>query len=136
MRTINIHEAKTHLSRLAEEAGAGEEIIIAKAGKPVAKLVPLDAESKRKLGLAKGKFTVPDDFDTMYAREIAGALRGETTVITRNGEPIAEIGPVRSDLPDKGRQAAQRLRALNSRLRAEGKLKGIDIRALIDEDRK
>ena len=64
MRTINIHEAKTHLSRYVEEAAAGEEIIIAKAGKPVAKLVPLQPRpQRRKLGIAAGEFTVPDDFD-------------------------------------------------------------------------
>ena len=64
MQTINIHEAKTHLSRLLEQVAEGEEIIIAKAGKPIARLVPLDAPpKKRQLGLLKGKLHVPDDFD-------------------------------------------------------------------------
>jgi len=64
MLTINIHEAKTHLSRFVEQAAAGEEIIIAKAGKPIAKLVPLHPRpQRRKLGIAAGVFTVPDDFD-------------------------------------------------------------------------
>ncbi len=64
MQTINIHEAKTHLSRLLEQVAGGEEIIIAKAGKAMARLVPLDAPpKKRQLGLLKGKLNVPDDFD-------------------------------------------------------------------------
>jgi prevent-host-death family protein len=64
MLTINIHEAKTHLSRFVEQAAAGEEIIIAKAGKPMARLVPLQpTPSRRKLGLFKGQLNVPDDFD-------------------------------------------------------------------------
>jgi prevent-host-death family protein len=64
MQTINIHEAKTHLSRLLEQVAEGEEIIIAKAGKPIARLVPLAApQKKRQLGLLKGKLNVPDDFD-------------------------------------------------------------------------
>ncbi len=71
MRTVNIHAAKTHLSRLVEEAAAGEEIVIAKAGKPLARLCPL-AEPKRKrvLGRLRGKLVVPDDFDRLYEDEI------------------------------------------------------------------
>ncbi len=61
---INIHEAKTHLSRIVEEVAAGSEVIIAKAGRPVARLVPLEPAVKKKhLGLLRGAFTVPDDFD-------------------------------------------------------------------------
>ena len=68
---VNIHEAKTHLSRLLERVALGEEVIIAKAGKPVAKLVRLDDQSKRRvLGSAKGEFTVPDDFNDPLPREI------------------------------------------------------------------
>ena len=64
MVTVNIHEAKTHLSRLLEQVAVGEEIVIAKAGKPIARLVPLEAPpKKRQLGLLKGKLNVPDDFD-------------------------------------------------------------------------
>ena len=64
MQTINIHEAKTHLSRLLEQVAGGEEIIIAKAGKAIARLVPLETPPrKRQLGLLKGKLNVPDDFD-------------------------------------------------------------------------
>jgi prevent-host-death family protein len=61
---INIHEAKTHLSRLVEQAFAGEEIIIAKAGKPMARLVPLaPAVRPKKLGLLRGKVGIASDFD-------------------------------------------------------------------------
>ena len=64
MHQINIHEAKTNLSKLIQEALNGEEVIIAKCNKPVVKLVPLQQEKKeRKLGLAKGKITMTDDFD-------------------------------------------------------------------------
>ena len=65
MSTINIHAAKTNLSRLVEQAAAGEEIIIAKAGNPIAKLGPLvpAGRKKRHLGLLAGRLTVPADFD-------------------------------------------------------------------------
>lgn len=80
MRQVNIHEAKTHLSRLADEAGAGETIILAKAGRPVAKIVPLDEmpkeKKRRELGFLKGKLTVPDDFDTMFQDEIIAMFEG------------------------------------------------------------
>jgi len=61
MTTVNVHEAKTHLSRLLEAVAAGEEIIIAKAGKPVAKLVPVE-QSRRKPGALKGTFIMNDTF--------------------------------------------------------------------------
>jgi prevent-host-death family protein len=68
---VNIHEAKTHLSKLLERVALGEEVIIAKAGKPVAKLVPLSTEPKmRILGSAKGEFVVPDDFNDPLPKEI------------------------------------------------------------------
>ncbi len=64
MHTVNIHEAKTHLSRLLEQVAGGKEIVIARAGKPIARLVPLDAlPKKRQLGLLKGRLNVPEDFD-------------------------------------------------------------------------
>lgn len=64
MPSVNIHEAKTHLSRLVDRAAAGEEIVIAKNGKPVAKLVPLSEDLKpRPLGRMKGKIWMADDFD-------------------------------------------------------------------------
>jgi len=79
MRTVNMHEAKTHLSRLVERAANGEPFIIAKAGKPLVKVVPVDAPTEGKvsrLGFMKGAFTVPDDFDTMFAAEIEEEFYG------------------------------------------------------------
>jgi prevent-host-death family protein len=67
---INIHEAKTHFSKLLERVAMGEEVIIAKAGKPIAKLVPVEAPKCRFLGTAKGEFTVPDDFNDPLPKEI------------------------------------------------------------------
>lgn len=71
-RVVNIHEAKTNLSRLIEDAVKGEEFIIAKAGKPLVKVVPLGAIEKppRRLGTLAGQFLVPDDFDQMGRAEI------------------------------------------------------------------
>jgi len=64
MTTVNMHEAKTHLSRLVARVEAGEEITIARAGRPVARLVaPAPPPGLRKLGLWKGRVTIPDDFD-------------------------------------------------------------------------
>jgi prevent-host-death family protein len=61
---INIHEAKTHLSRIVDEVAAGAEVVIAKAGKPVARLMPLENAPRRKtLGLLKGRVKVADDFN-------------------------------------------------------------------------
>ena len=79
MRTINIHEAKTHLSRLIEQAARGEEFIIAKSGKPMVKVVPLDAGdtvAQRRLGFMAGEITVPDDFDHMGRDEIERQFEG------------------------------------------------------------
>ncbi len=68
---VNIHEAKTHLSKLLERVLLGEEVIIAKAGKPVARLVPIKTKGvPRPLGLAKGEFVVPEDFDQPLPPEI------------------------------------------------------------------
>ena len=79
MRTVNIHEAKTHLSRLVEMAAQGEPFVIARAGKPLVKVVPIDAPpagAARRLGFLAGQFTVPDDFDRMGSDEIAGLFEG------------------------------------------------------------
>jgi prevent-host-death family protein len=71
MKTVNIHEAKTHLSKLIDAASKGEPFIIAKAGKPMVKVVPIDAPAAPlRLGFMRGVFTVPDDFDTMFQAEI------------------------------------------------------------------
>src|SRR5260370_18352770 len=73
MLTVNIHEAKTHLSRLLDRAAKGEPFIIAKAGKPLVKVVPLEtpeAGRVRRLGFMTGQIAVPQDFDRMGAPEI------------------------------------------------------------------
>ncbi len=80
MTTVNIHDAKTHFSRLVEQAGAGDEIIIAKAGKPVARLVGLARRhAPRRLGLMAGQFSVPEDFDTMGEAQIQALFGGESS---------------------------------------------------------
>ena len=72
MVTVNVHEAKTHLSRLLKQVEAGEEVIIARNGKPVALLTPLKRCGKRKPGSMKGLFTVPDSFfDPLPEEELA-----------------------------------------------------------------
>jgi prevent-host-death family protein len=77
MRTVNIHAANTQLSRLVDAAAAGEEIIIAKSGKPVARLGPLaDARRKRRLGVLAGKLRVPEDFDAPLPGELIDAFEG------------------------------------------------------------
>lgn len=81
MRTINIHEAKTHLSRLVDLAAKGESFVIAKAGKPLVKVTPLDAPASaevRRLGYLSGQGAVPDDFDRMGEAEIERLFEGET----------------------------------------------------------
>jgi prevent-host-death family protein len=80
MRTVNIREARIHLSRLVEQAAKGEPFVIAKAGKPMVKVVALDEPSKqpaRRLGLMKGQISVPDDFDTMGQEEIIRLFEGD-----------------------------------------------------------
>jgi prevent-host-death family protein len=70
MTQVNIHEAKTHLSRLVEDAARGEEIVIAKAGKPIARLVALtEKKAVRKPGALKGKIRISPDFDAPLSRE-------------------------------------------------------------------
>ncbi len=72
MLTVNIHEAKTQFSRFVDQAEAGEEIVIARSGKPVARLVALEstAGKPRKMGLGKGIFTFPENFDYQNAGDI------------------------------------------------------------------
>ena len=79
MKTINIHEAKTNLSRLLTRVENGEEIIISNRGVPVAKLVPFRASLDRRasLGQDRGRFIVPDDFNTPLPQEILAAFEGD-----------------------------------------------------------
>jgi len=77
MTTLNIHAAKTHLSRLIEDVAEGEEVVIAKAGKPVARLVPIGkAPGKRTLGMLKGRLKVPRNFDAPLPDHVIAAFEG------------------------------------------------------------
>jgi len=79
MDTINLHDAKTHLSRLVEEAAEGKAFIIAKAGKPMVKVTPLSQEDVKgtgRLGFMAGELATPDDFDTLGAEEILKMVEG------------------------------------------------------------
>jgi prevent-host-death family protein len=77
MRQVNIHEAKTHLSRLVEDAARGDEIVIAKAGKPIARLVAIHADTTpRPRGLLKDKLWIADDFDAPLPPEIVRSFEG------------------------------------------------------------
>ena len=79
MKTVNIHEAKTQLSKLIKEASRGEAFVIAKAGKPVVKVTALSAPTGaqiRRLGFMAGQISVPDDFDRMGKEEIERIFGG------------------------------------------------------------
>lgn len=83
MKTINIHAAKTHLSRLVEEVAAGEPFVIAKAGKPMAQVIPISAsrkKQKKRIGFMKGMYTLPHNFeeiDKQLDKEIEGLFLGK-----------------------------------------------------------
>ena len=79
MQTINIHEAKTHLSRLVEKAARGESFVIAKAGRPLVRVSALDAptgKQRKRIGFLKGRIDVPDDFDQMGHDQIERMFHG------------------------------------------------------------
>lgn len=79
MRTVNMHEAKTHLSRLVQAAAHGEPFIIARAGKPMVKVVAVDAPdpgTARRIGFLAGRISVPPDFDRMGAGEVETLFEG------------------------------------------------------------
>ena len=81
METINIHQAKTHLSRLIDRVASGGSFIIAKAGKPIAKIVPLSAPDPgkaKRLGFMAGQLRVPADFDRMGEKEIEALFDGRS----------------------------------------------------------
>ena len=79
-RVLNIYEAKTHLSALVDEAAAGREIIIAKAGRPKAKLVPLRQSARRAPGRAKGKIWIAANFDAPLPKALLDAFEGKSQV--------------------------------------------------------
>lgn len=79
MKTVNIHQAKTQLSKLVEEAANGESFVIAKAGKPMVKVTALESPTggqMKRLGFLAGQISVPDDFDQMGQEEIEGMFGG------------------------------------------------------------
>jgi prevent-host-death family protein len=77
MKQVNVHEAKTHLSRLLDESEAGEDIVIARGGKPVVRLVPVGDNSPGIIGLMKGKITVPHDFDVPLPDDLLDLFEGK-----------------------------------------------------------
>lgn len=77
--TVNIHEAKTHLSRLVDQAAKGREFVIAKAGKPMVRVVPIDAPpAQRALGFLAGQGVIEADVKTAFADDIAAMFRADT----------------------------------------------------------
>jgi prevent-host-death family protein len=80
MLTVNIHDAKTQLSKLVEQAAQGESFIIAKAGKPMVKVIPLgkaETGAASRLGFMAGEIAIPDDFDQMGSEQIAAIFEGK-----------------------------------------------------------
>lgn len=77
MATVNVHEAKTHLSKLLAKVERGETIVLARSGRPVAKLVPFVAAARRP-GLLKGKIRIGKDFDAELPEDLVRGFRGET----------------------------------------------------------
>ena len=75
-QAVNIHRAKTELSKLVERAERGEETVIARAGRPVARIAPLRSQAQRRLGLLDGKFRIPDDFNDPLPEEVIAAFEG------------------------------------------------------------
>jgi prevent-host-death family protein len=73
-KSVGVHEAKTHLSKLLEDVAAGEEIVITRRGEEVASLVPVRRSTTRRLGMDRGLFVVPDDFDAPLADELLDAF--------------------------------------------------------------
>ncbi len=77
MTTINVHEAKTHLSRILDRVAAGEEVLIARAGKPIARLVPVETDRKQRVpGSLRGRIGIADDFDAPLPDDMLDALGG------------------------------------------------------------
>ena len=78
MRKVNIYEAKTRLSQLVEEAAAGQDVVIARAGRPVARLTRLAlTKGKRRLGVLDGRFRIPDDFNRSLPPSILRCFEGK-----------------------------------------------------------
>ena len=122
MRVIDIDEAKAHLSRLIEEAAAGEEIVIAQSGKPIARLCPLaEPKPKRELGRLNGKIVVPDNFDTLYETRSGSCSRRE--IDARFG-PVAGLVPAIHDFDLRAATGGCPGHPLQPQRRQGAKLKG------------
>ena len=93
MQTVNIHEAKTHLSRLVEGVEKGEPFIIARAGKPVVKVTLVEQPAPRRLGFMQGQFEVPDDFDDMQV-QTKGEFGGLGIEVTMEDGLIKVVTPI------------------------------------------
>jgi prevent-host-death family protein len=76
MQTVNIHEAKSQLSRLIEAVLSGEEVVIAKAGTPLVRLISVDQKPKLRLGLMKGKIKIADDFNAPLPEDVVAMFEG------------------------------------------------------------
>jgi prevent-host-death family protein len=86
MDTVNIHQAKTQLSKLVERVEAGEEVVISRAGKPVAQLVPYVPKVKRRLGVLKGKIRIGVDFDAPLPDEMLSLFEGSESSAKRRSK--------------------------------------------------
>jgi prevent-host-death family protein len=73
-KSVGVHEAKTHLSRLLEDVAAGEEVVITRRGQEIASLVPIGRTDVRRLGMDRGRFVVPDDFDAPLSDELLASF--------------------------------------------------------------
>jgi prevent-host-death family protein len=73
-KSVGVHEAKTHLSRLLDDVAAGEEVVITRRGEPAARLVALGPGSRRSFGIDRGRFVVPDDFDAALDDDVQGSF--------------------------------------------------------------
>ena len=74
MVEVGVHEAKTHLSRLLTQVAAGEDVVVTRSGRPVARLVPVERSGRRKLGMDRGRFVIPDDFDAPLPDDLLDAF--------------------------------------------------------------
>jgi prevent-host-death family protein len=75
-KSVGVHEAKTHLSRLLDDVAAGEEVVITRRGEEIATLVPRHAQARRKFGTERGRLVVPDDFDDPLPQDLLDAFEG------------------------------------------------------------
>jgi prevent-host-death family protein len=86
MKTVNIHEAKTNLSKLLQHVERGEPFVIARAGKPVAKVEAYSSKRPQRFGFLEGQFDVPDDIDTLFRKDIEEMFYGESPLPVMTGK--------------------------------------------------